>query len=191
MTAFQLSQSPLIRQGKRGALLGLVVLLGVACAAPISTQRSPYHLRVVEVRNDTEGAQTLKIEPAAGQHLGAATTFTGVLKAGETKLLYLYHGFEYDFRILDEPGFAEITRHRVDVDRDMAVVFAGDSLTSRINLVARLGVPTTTFADSLQESDPFGLRRSRPIEPDTGRGRRPTPEEERTRKGIGGGGRTP
>ena len=166
--------------------MGLVALAGVACAAPISTQRSPYHLRVVEVRNASEEAQTLKIEPAAGQHLGAATTFTGVLKAGESKLLYLYHGFEYDFRILDEPGYAEVTRHRVDVDRDMAVVFAGDSLTSSINLVARLGTPSMTFADSLQKADPFGIRRTRSLEPDTGRGRRAvTPEEERARKRLG------
>jgi hypothetical protein len=152
-----------------------LLLTALACAAPVSTMRSPYHLRVVEVRNDSDQLRTLKIEPAADQHLGSATTFTGMLRPGEVKVLYLYHGFEYDFRILDPAGFNEVTRTTVAVDRDMGLLFAGDSLTTGTRLVARIGEPTVTFADSLQESDPFGLRRTRAIEPDTSRGHYPSP----------------
>jgi hypothetical protein len=153
--------------------------------------RSPYHLRVVEVRNDSDQPRTLKIEPTADQHLGAASTFTGMLRPGEVKILYLYHGFEYDFRILDAPGFNELTRSTVAVDRDMGLLFAGDSLTTGTRLVAEIGRPTVIFADSLQQIDPFGLRRTLAIEPDTSRGHHPpaagptvgkrgTPEEGKT-----------
>lgn len=141
--------------------------LGVACAAPISTQRSPMHLRVVELHNDTGADWVLTIEPTADQHLGAATTFTGRLKPGETKILYLYHGFRYRVDVLEKNG-DPVTSGVYDVDRDMDLVFAGDSLHRTARLAVKLGEPTTTFADSLQELDPFGLRTTdRPIEPDT------------------------
>jgi hypothetical protein len=144
-----------------------VALLALACAAPISTQRSPYHLRIVEVRNAGDSLRTLKIEPTASQHLGAATTFTGVLKPGEIKVLYLYHGLEYDFRIFDGPGWNEMTRTTLEVDRDMDLAYEGDSLRQDVRIHVELGPPTTTFADSLQRLDPFGLRSRRPLEPDT------------------------
>lgn len=169
------------RQGRRVraglSLTTIGALAWVACAAPISTIRSPYHLRVVEVHNATDQAHTLKIEPTAEQHLGGTpTTFTGILKPGEVKVLYVYHGFEYAFRILDEHGFKEVTRTTVAVTRDIEVEFAGDSLWSGVRLVAELGEPKVTFADSLQAVDPFGLRRTPSLEPDTTRGRRPETE---------------
>ena len=158
-----------MRQAKVLGGLGLTVVL-VSCTGPISTMRSPYHLRTVEVRNATEVAKVLKIEPTASQHLGAATTFTGILRPGEVKSLYLYHGFEYDFRVLEGAGFDQLTHRTVTVDRDIGLVFAGDSLASEVTLAATLGEPTTTFADSLHTEDPFGIRSQR-LQPDTARGR--------------------
>jgi hypothetical protein len=134
--------------------MALFLLAFLGCAAPISTMRSPYHLRVVEVRNDSGRPHVLKIEPTSDQHLGAATTFTGVLRPGEVKTLYLYHGFEYDFRILDAPGFNEITRTSVEVDRDTSILFAGDSLTSGARLVAKMGEPTVTSLTASRKSIP-------------------------------------
>jgi len=148
-----------------------MALAFVSCTGPISTMRSPYHLRTVEVRNATDEPKILKIEPTASQHLGAATTFTGVLRPGEVKSLYLYHGFEYDFRVLETPGFDQLTHMAVEVNRDFGLVFAGDSLASETTLAASLGEPTTTFADSLQVADPFGLRSGERLQPDTTRGR--------------------
>ncbi len=159
--------------------------LGVACAAPISTQRSPMHLRIVELQNDTGADWLLTIEPTADQHLGAATTFTGRLRPGETKILYLYHGFRYRVDVLEENGDA-VTYGVYDVDRDMGLVFAGDSLHTTTRMVIELGEPTTTFADSVQALDPFGLRATeRPIQPDTTnlRGR---PERNDSPTGRGG-----
>jgi hypothetical protein len=139
--------------------------LGVACAAPISTQRSPLHLRIVELHNDTGANWVLTIEPSADQHLGAATTFTGRLRPGETKTLYLYHGFRYRVDVLQEDG-DQVTSGVYEVDRDMGLVFAGDSLHRTGRLAIELGEPT--FADSVQVLDPFGLRATdRPIQPDT------------------------
>ncbi len=129
--------------------------------------RSPYHLRVVEVRNDTDQRQTLTIEPSPDQHLGAATTFTGELRPGEIKVLYLYHGFEYQFTVLDERGHKEVTSGEFQVDRNIGLVFAGDSLVADAGLVVELGEPSVTFADSLQELDPFGIRSGEAIQPDS------------------------
>lgn len=158
-----------MRQGSVVGVAGLVLVL-VSCTGPISTMRSPYHLRTVEVRNATEEPKVLKIEPTASQHLGAATTFTGILRPGEVKSLYLYHGFEYDFRVLEGAGFDQLTHRAMTVDRDFGLVFAGDSLASEAVLAATLGEPTTTFADSLQTADPFGIRSER-LQPDTARGK--------------------
>ena len=140
-----------------------------ACNAPVSTVRSPYHLRVVEVRNTTESRQTLLIAPTESQHLGAATTFTGELRPGEVKVLYLYHGFEYKFEIVEGPSDAAATT--VKVDRDMGLAFAGDSIIQDVVLTARLGEPTTTFADSMMSVDPFGIRADDALGPDSARGR--------------------
>ena len=159
--------------------------LGVACAAPISTQRSPMHLRVVELHNDTGADWVLTIEPTTDQHLGAATTFTGRLKPGETKTLYLYHGFRYQVDVLEKNG-DPVTSGVYEVDRDMDLVFAGDSLHRTARLAVEFGEPTTTFTDSLQELDPFGLRTTdRPIEPDT-TNQRGRPERDDTPLGRGG-----
>ena len=125
------------------------------------------HLRTVELHNDTQADWVLTIEPTADQHLGAATTFTGRLRPGETKTLYLYHGFRYRVDVLEEDG-DPVTSGTYEVDRDMGLVFAGDSLHRTTRLVIQIGEPTTTFADSVQVLDPFGLRTTdRPIEPDT------------------------
>ena len=165
---------------------GVLLLAVLGCAGPISTMRSPYHLRTVEVRNATDSVQTLKIEPTSGQHLGASTTFTGVLEPGEVKVLYLYHGLEYDVRILDAPGWTEVTRTTLEVRQDMALAFRGDSLLQDLQLKVDLGEPTMTFADSLQMLDPFGLRRRRPLEPDTTRIRGPeNPNEVKARRSRG------
>jgi hypothetical protein len=157
-----------------GTAVGLVLVIWsflpqLGCSGPISTMRSPYHLRTVEVRNDTEEPRILKIEPAASQHLGAATTFTGVLRPGETKSLYLYHGFEYDFRILEAPGFDQLTHLALQVDRDSGLVYTGDSLLAE-TMPASPAQPGTSFSDSLQAADPFGLRAGVGIQPDTTRG---------------------
>lgn len=132
--------------------------------------RSPYHLRTVDVRNATDRQRILKIEPTASQHLGAATTFTGLLRPGETKSLYLYHGFEYDFRILEAPGYDQLTHRAVQVDRDCGLVYTGDSLLPEPILAASSAPPETSFSDSLQAADPFGLRSGDRIQPDTTRG---------------------
>lgn len=125
------------------------------------------HLRSVEFHNDTGGEWVLTIEPTADQHLGAATTFTGRLRPGETKILYLYHGFRYRVDVLEQDG-DQVTSGVYEVDRDMGLVFGGDSLHRTTRLAIELGEPTTTFADSVQALDPFGLRATdRPIEPDT------------------------
>lgn len=154
---------------RQAILMGGVALTLVSCTGPISTMRSPYHLRTVEVRNATDEPKVLKIEPSASQHLGAATTFTGLLKPGEVKSLYLYHGFEYDFRVLEAPGYEQLTHKAIQVNRDFGLVFDGDSLAAEVSLAATLGEPETTFADSLQTADPFGLR-SAELQPDTTRG---------------------
>ena len=151
-------------------VLGWSCLPQLGCSGPISTMRSPYHLRTVEVRNATEQPRILKIEPAASQHLGAATTFTGVLRPGETKSLYLYHGFEYDFRILQSPGSQQLTHLALQVDHDSGLVYTGDSLLPEITLALLPARPETRFADSLQATDPFGLPAGGRIQPDTTRG---------------------
>ncbi|CAN5357018.1 hypothetical protein BH18GEM1_BH18GEM1_03070 [soil metagenome] len=153
--------------------------------------RSPYHLRVVEVRNLTAEGRTLTIEPSVGQHLGAATTFTGMLRPGEIKVLYLYHGFEYEFRVMPPGGGGKPVRGVFDVERDLGLTYSGVSLIPDGRVVADLGDPATTFADSLQDLDPFGLRSRRTIEPDTSRGHDFTPMEERQRARRGGSGRNP
>jgi hypothetical protein len=58
----------------------------------------------------------------------------------------------------------------VQVDKDFGLVYAGDSLTPEVLLAASLGEPETTFADSLQTLDPFGLHSGERILPDTTRG---------------------
>jgi hypothetical protein len=160
---------------KSAAVVGLFILAWsclpqLGCSGPISTMRSPYHLRTVEVRNATDQPRILKIEPTASQHLGAATTFTGVLRPGETKSLYLYHGFEYDFRILETPGYDQLTHRTVRVDRDSGLLYAGDSLLPEAMPSSDPGQPETSFSDSLQTADPFGLHAGRRIQPDTTRG---------------------
>lgn len=155
---------------RQAILVGGAALTLASCTGPISTMRSPYHLRTVEVRNATDQPKVLKIEPSASQHLGAATTFTGLLKPGEVKSLYLYHGFEYDFRVLEAPGYEQLTQKAVQVNRDFGLVFDGDSLAAEVSLTATLGEPETTFADSLQTADPFGLRSADRLQPDTTRG---------------------
>lgn len=186
MTANKLRPHPTNRQPRTRAPLAVLAALAVAaaCSAPISTIRSPYHLRIVEVRNTSDETRTLLIEPSADQHLGAATTFTGILTPGEVKVLYLYHGFEYHFRLVDPKHHAQVVETTVKVDRDLGLALAGDSLAvDAIGIQVRLGAPT--FADSLMQADPFGLRdRDSPLMPDTTRGRTQSidPDERRERE---------
>lgn len=150
--------------------MAILALALIGCQAPISTVRSPYHLRVVEIRNTTADTLALGIEPAAGQHLGAATTFTGVLKPGEVKTLYLYHGFEYVFRILEDRYGDELARSEVEVERNLGLEFAGDSLEPDLPLLVEFGQPEMIFADSLTREGVFDMRRET-IAPDSMRGR--------------------
>lgn len=176
MIAKELKRSISRRQAVFGAIGTLtMVLAGSACNAPISTMRSPYHLRVVEVRNTTGAERVLTIMPLADQHLGAATTFTGMLRPGEVKVLYLYHGFEYRFAILDRPqGETVMATGVYDIDRDIGLEFAGDSLVADGGTIVILGEPSvtesTSFADSMMEADPFGIRGRGSLGPDTTRG---------------------
>ncbi|MGH7550111.1 MAG: hypothetical protein ACREK3_05075 [Gemmatimonadota bacterium] len=160
--------------------------LSLDCSAPISTMRSPMHLRVVELFNETQDDWIITIEPTADQHLGAATTFTGRFRPGEKKTLYLYHGLRYQVDVLESRG-EPVTSAVYQVDRDMGLVFGGDSLRPVVRLTAELGEPTMTFSDSLQVLDPFGLRRSsRPIQPDTTSFRGRAQREEQGRRGARG-----
>jgi len=170
VTANKLRPHAPVRQPKPSRALVLAGLVLVSCNAPISTIRSPYHLRIVEVRNTSDEERTLLIEPTGEQHLGAATTFTGRLSPGEVKVLYLYHGFEYHFRIVDPAHPEELVETTVKVDRDLGLALAGDSLAvDAIGIQVRLGAPS--FADSLMAADPFGLRGDAVLMPDTSRGR--------------------
>ncbi|MBW3661131.1 MAG: hypothetical protein KY397_05805 [Gemmatimonadetes bacterium] len=128
--------------------------------------RSPYHLRVVELRNTTVRPWILEVAPVEGQQqLGGATTFTGELRPGEVKVLYLYHGFEYDFVVSEKAyGEEEVARTRAKVDRDVGFDFAGDALVMDEGLVVRLGEPAVSFVDSL-------MRAQGDLLPDTARGR--------------------
>lgn len=152
-------------------MLGLMAL-SLACAAPISTMRSPYHLRVVELRNTTANPWILEVAPVEGQkQLGGATTFTGELGPGEVKHLYLYHGFEYEFVVREKAhGQQEVARAVATVDRDVGFDFAGDALVKDEGLVVRLGETTVSYSDSLM--------REREIAPDSTRGRL-TPADKR------------
>lgn len=131
------------------SLSGVVWLCaGAACAAPISTQRSPMHLRIIELRNDTDRELLLTIEPATGHHLEAPTTFTGRFEPGERKILYLYHGLRYEVDIL-EPGGAAVTHGIFQVDHDLGLAFDGDSLRPTGRLAVRVGKPILMVPDSL------------------------------------------
>lgn len=180
----QVNRPPASRQQ---ILAFALLLLGpslAACSAPISTMRSPYHLRIVEIRNATADERMLTVVPVAGQQLGAATTFTGLLKPGEVKVLYLYHGFEYRFAIRE--GHDRVTTATVvDVDRDLGLEFGGDSLEADPGVLVRLGDPEVvspaSFSDSLMQADPFGLRDDSLL-PDTTRGQAlPVDADERRR----------
>ena len=133
----------------------LWLCLGLACAAPISTQRSPRHLRVIELRNDTDRELVLTIEPTADQHLEAPTTFKGRFRPGERKILYLYHGLRYQVDVL-EPSGSPVTHGIFQMDHDIGLAFNGDSLGPATRLAVRLGTPTLILADSLQRSAAFG-----------------------------------
>ncbi|MGH7563224.1 MAG: hypothetical protein ACREK5_02220 [Gemmatimonadota bacterium] len=138
------------------SLCGVVCLcVGIACAAPISTQRSPMHLRIIELSNDTDRELVFAIEPTADQHLTGPTTFTGRFRPGQRKTLYLYHGLSYQVDVL-EPDGAPVARGIFQVDHDLGLAFGGDSLEAATRIAVRLGGPTVILADSLRRSVPFG-----------------------------------
>ncbi|MGH8950572.1 MAG: hypothetical protein ACRDX9_04030 [Acidimicrobiia bacterium] len=145
---------------RKSSLCSVVGLCAaVACAAPISTQRSPMHLRVIELRNDTDRELVLAIEPTADQKLEAPTTFTGRFEPGETKILYVYHGLRYQVDVL-EPNGDPVTRGIFQVDHDIGLAFGGDSLGPAARLAVRLGVPTLIVADSLPRSMSFDVEQA-------------------------------
>jgi GWxTD domain-containing protein len=122
------------------ALVTFAALLG-ACNAPISTIRSPAHPRIIELRNTTDEMRMILIEPAAFQHLGGSTTFTGRLRPGETKILYLYDGYTYRFRLVDVSGARHDVRQEFRVASDMQMAYAGDSLVAETNPAVQVGEP--------------------------------------------------
>lgn len=132
-----------------GMLLAAAAIAG--CAAPISTLRSPAHPRVVEVRNATREPRLLLIEPAAAEALGASFTFTGVLRPGEVKTLYVYDGFEYRFRLVDATGHTRPIRQAFAVDGDLGLAFAGDSLVPEENPRVEVGTPVAVAAYDARE----------------------------------------
>jgi hypothetical protein len=153
----------------KGLLYAAVGLCaGVACAAPISTQRSPGHLRVI----DRE--LVLTIEPTADQHLEAPTTFTGRFQPGEWKTLYLYHGLQYQVDVLEPNGIA-VTHGIFLVDHDIGIAFGGDSLAPTTRLSVRIEKPMLIPADSFQRSASFGVENAAwsPAADSTGPGGRP------------------
>ncbi len=122
-------------------LTALAAALLCACNAPISTIRSPAHPRVIELHNTTNEMRLIEIEPAAFEHLGASTTFTGRLRPGETKILYLYDGFTYRFRLVDASGEGDDVRQDFRVASDMQIAYAGDSLVAEENPTVEVGLP--------------------------------------------------
>ncbi len=122
------------------AIVALAAVWASGCSAPISTIRSPAHPRIVEVRNTTDEERLLEIEPAALQHLGTPTTFTGRLRPGETKILYLYDGFTYQFRLAASQGRDDV-RQDFRVASDMRFDYAGDSLVVEENPSIEVGAP--------------------------------------------------
>ena len=135
------------------------------------------HLRVIELRNDTDQELVLTIEPAADQDLEAPTTFTGRFEPGATKILYLYHGLRYRVNVL-EPGGALVTRGVFEVNHDIGLAFGGDSLGPAARLAVQIGKPIVIPADSLRRSSSFGVETSTwPVRADTTglAGRRPPP----------------
>ncbi|HEY7529182.1 MAG TPA: hypothetical protein VIC56_00735 [Gemmatimonadota bacterium] len=144
---------------------GALALALAGCAAPISTLPSPVHPRTIELRNDTDEPRLLFIEPTDPSLQGATFTFTGVLRPGEVKVLYLYHGYTYRFRIVDSrsPG-AELDQD-VQVDEDLALAYEGDALTRE----AMAGAPGEPRVLALQRAEALDARevvRARLGEPD-------------------------
>jgi GWxTD domain-containing protein len=121
-------------------LIGFAAVL-CACNAPISTIRSPAHPRVIELRNTTDEMRMILIEPATFEHLGGSTTFTGRLRPGETKILYLYDGFTYRFRLVDLSGSRDDVRQEFKVASDLHIAYAGDSLVADENPSIEVGEP--------------------------------------------------
>jgi hypothetical protein len=108
---------------------GILAAALAACAAPISTLPSPVHPRTIELRNDTDEYRLLFIEPTDPTLQGATFTFTGVLRPGEVKVLYLYHGYTYRFRIVDSDSPLSQLDEDVRVDEDLELAYGGDVLT--------------------------------------------------------------
>jgi hypothetical protein len=96
---------------------------------------------VVQIRNTTGEAWSLKIKLAAGQPLRAPTTFSGILRPGQVKVFYLYDGYEYEFRtaLVEEGGPTHLQSLRVG--SDLGLVFAGDSLAADENPLVLVGRP--------------------------------------------------
>lgn len=145
-----------MNHGRRLLICVACLGVGVACAAPISTQRSPMHLRVIELSNGTERELVLTIVPTGDQRLQAPTTFTGRFQPGERKTLYLYHGLRYQIDVL-EPDGTPVSRGIFHVDHDIGLAFGGDSLEPATAVAVRLGPPVVISADSLRRYAPVGV----------------------------------
>jgi GWxTD domain-containing protein len=105
---------------------------------------------VVELRNTTNQVRTLRIEPTAHQRLGAATTFTGRLGPGETKVLYLYDGFVYRFRLAGASGDGGEVSQDIRVASDVELAYGGDSLTAARTPRIEVGEPVLVGAESYE-----------------------------------------
>ena len=145
-----------MNQGRRLLICVGCVGIGAACAAPLSTQRSPMHLRVIELSNGTERELVLTIVPTADQRLQAPTTFTGRFEPGERKTLYLYHGLRYQIDVL-EPDGTPVSRGIFHVDHDIGLAFGGDSLEPATAIAVQLGPPVVISPDSRRGYVPVGV----------------------------------
>jgi hypothetical protein len=144
---------------------GALTLALAGCAAPISTLPSPVHPRTIELRNDTDEPRLLFIEPTDPTLQGATFTFTGVLRPGEVKVLYLYHGYTYRFRIVDSGAPGAALDEDVQVDEDLALAYGGNALT-REAMAGEPGEPRVLASQRAEALDARETARRRLGEPD-------------------------
>lgn len=114
----------------RRLLSAAAVLLPLsACSAPISTLPSPAHQRTIQIQNTTDEELRLFVLPVADPRLRAPTTFTGTLRPGERKVLYLYHGFYYRLVSQAMRG-GDPFETRIAVERDLRLDVRGASFVA-------------------------------------------------------------
>jgi hypothetical protein len=105
---------------------------------------------VVQIRNTTAATWSLRIKPAPGQPLRAPTTFAGILRPKEVKVVYLYSGFDYQFETEPRYTAGKSSLQVIEVDSDIGLVFAGDSLGRDEDPLVLVGKPVAVRADDRQ-----------------------------------------